>query len=124
MAESNAPRRSLSLTFHDVTRLRELRQWLRANLPEGEDIELDAELVCTELVTNAVEHGGGLCAIRIDVDDDRVHIEVDDVHAFAPLTVGRSRFGRHRGRGLTIIDAVATWGVTRTATGKTVWATI
>lgn len=84
---------------------------------------LDAELVCSELVTNAIEHGGGHGAVRVDiVGDNRVHVEVDDHNPDCALIVGRSRLGRYRGRGLTIVDKVARWGVTSTSAGKTVWA--
>jgi anti-sigma regulatory factor (Ser/Thr protein kinase) len=41
----------------------------------------DAELVCTELVTNAIEHGGGARAVRITVDSRQVCVEVDDDEA-------------------------------------------
>jgi anti-sigma regulatory factor (Ser/Thr protein kinase) len=35
-----------------------------------EDLELDAELVCCELVTNAVEHAGGAGTVRVDVTSE------------------------------------------------------
>jgi anti-sigma regulatory factor (Ser/Thr protein kinase) len=117
--------RSLSLTFRDSTSLPAIRRWLRSNLPPDADLELDAELVCCELVTNAVEHGGGAGALRIEVIGDRqVHVEIDDMDPGGILTVGRSRFGGSRGRGLTIVNSVARWGVIRSLTGKTVWATL
>src|ERR1700750_1202776 len=72
-------RQALSLTFRDLTCLPLIRRWLRSNLPPDEDLELDAELVCCELVTNAVEHGGGVGAVRIDIiGDEKVRVEVDD----------------------------------------------
>lgn len=111
------------LSFHDASYLRELRSWLREHIPD-DDTSLDAELVCTELVTNALEHGGGRGVVRIVLSDaDGVRVEVDDADSTAPLTLGRSSIGRHRGRGLQIVDAVASWGVVRRAGGKTVWAT-
>ena len=112
--------RSLSLARCDVTGLSGLRHWLRERLA-GSDGG-DAELVCTELVTNAIDHGGGACAVRIAVDEHDVRIEVDDSDAHAPLTVGTSRVGSCRGRVSTMIDALASWGVVRTPRGKTVWA--
>ncbi|GAA1829050.1 hypothetical protein GCM10009836_03580 [Pseudonocardia ailaonensis] len=91
----------------------------------GEDLVMNAELVCTELATNAVEHGGGAGTVRIDVvEGDGLHVEVDDGEPAAALTIGRSRLGGFRGRGLQIVTAMADWGVVRRAEGKTVWATL
>jgi anti-sigma regulatory factor (Ser/Thr protein kinase) len=115
---------SLVAAFRDASCLPGLRAWLREQLAPTDTL-LDAELVCTELVTNAVEHAGGPRRVRVTVlDRVRMRIEVDDTGAGAPLTVGESRLGEHRGRGLTIVNAVAHWGVRRTRTGKTVWATL
>lgn len=114
--------RSLALAFADATCLPAIRRWLRANVVDR-DTTMNAELVCTELVTNAVEHGGGNGDVRIEVSDDgQVYMEVDDSNPTAVLTVGRSRLGTHRGRGLQIVDSLAAWGILRTAHGKTVWA--
>ncbi len=125
MTRSTERIRSLSLTFPDSTSLPAIRRWLRSNLPPDADLELDAELVCCELVTNAVEHGGGAGAARIEVVGDRqVRVEIDDADPDGILTVGRSRFGGSRGRGLTIVNSVSRWGVVRSLTGKTVWATL
>ena len=122
---ASGQRHSLSLTFGDATCLPTIRRWLRSKLPQEADLELDAELVCSELVTNAVEHGGGAGAVRIDIVGElQVRVEVDDAEPAGALTIGRSRFGPNRGRGLTVVDAVARWGVTRTVAGKTVWATL
>ena len=124
MAEPAVPTRSLHLSVGDAHCLPELRRWLRTALGD-DDVEIDAELVCTELVANAVEHGGGLTGVRIDAADPaRVRVEVDDRGGATVPTVGRSRLGAHRGHGLTIIDTVAEWGVTATPTGKTVWAVL
>jgi hypothetical protein len=123
MTRSSGHPRSLSLTFWDAGCLSLIRQWLRLSLPDGSDLELDAELVCCELVTNAVEHGGGFGVVRIDVvDETQVRVEVDDHDPNGALTVGHSRLGAYRGRGLTIVNSFARWGITRTGTGKTIWA--
>jgi anti-sigma regulatory factor (Ser/Thr protein kinase) len=115
---------SLVATFRDATCLPALRGWLRAHLAEGTDARSDAELVCTELVTNAVEHAHGPRAVRITMlDTARLRIEVDDAGSSRP-TLGRSRFGSVRGRGLTLVDAVSRWGVRGRLGGKTVWATL
>lgn len=115
---------SLCLTHCDVAGLAGIRQWLRRHLTDPDHV-VDAELVATELVSNAIDHGGGAREVRIAVSPPgRVRVEVDDAAPSARLTVGRSRLGGARGNGLRIIDAIASWGVRRTSTGKTVWATL
>ncbi|MBP2369690.1 ATP-binding protein [Pseudonocardia parietis] len=113
---------SLCLTQCDAAGLSGIRQWLRGHLTSPEHA-LDAELVATELISNAIDHGGGAHEVRIVVGpSDAVRVEVDDTAPAARLTVGRSRLGGARGNGLRIIDAMSSWGVRRTGTGKTVWA--
>ncbi|WP_344415084.1 ATP-binding protein [Pseudonocardia ailaonensis] len=116
---------SLVASFRDATCLPALRRWLREHLAEDSDARCDAELVCTELVTNAVEHAHGPRSVRITMLDPlRLRIEVDDGEPGARPTLGRSRFGSVRGRGLMLVDTVSRWGVRRRRTGKTVWATL
>jgi anti-sigma regulatory factor (Ser/Thr protein kinase) len=70
----------------------------------------DAELMVSELVTNAVVHGIGTISLRIDVDTDAVRIEVSDQGevALAPSPTP----GAHGGWGLRIVDELADdWGV-------------
>jgi anti-sigma regulatory factor (Ser/Thr protein kinase) len=122
VAEPGASATSLRRQGCEVTELPAVRRWLRRRLPDR-GRATDAELVVTELVANAADHGGGASGLRITVSEqDGVHIEVDDGDPSAMLTVGHSRLGGYRGKGLAIIDAVASWGVVRTRTGKTVWA--
>jgi hypothetical protein len=104
--------------------LPDLRGWLRAHPPVRPTSLIDAELVCTELVTNAVEHASGPREVRIDVAAGELRIEVSDGAGAAPLTPGRSRLGAIRGRGLTVVEALAHWGVRRGTAGKTVWAVL
>lgn len=108
----------------DASCLPELRQWLRTNLPADDDVGIDAELVCTELVTNAIEHGRGAAEVRIHVQDDQVRIEVDDHNTAALPAMRTPTPDDYRGRGLTVIDAIATWGTMQHPTGKTVWALV
>jgi anti-sigma regulatory factor (Ser/Thr protein kinase) len=123
----------LDLTGSDARALRRVRGWIRDTLNgvRRGHIE-DVTLVTDELTSNALEHGGGPRAVRVTRRSGRRQtlIEVDDLSSLGRLTVGRSRFGTeaHRGRGLRIVDALAsTWGVRRmagTLIGKTVWAEI
>ncbi|MDT0352387.1 ATP-binding protein [Pseudonocardia charpentierae] len=96
---------------------------LLADAPE--DLRIDAELVAIELVTNSLEHALGPRSVTIAwAEDGLLHIAVLDGSPDAVLTPGHSRLGAHRGRGLTVVGAVARWGVDRGQTTKTVWATL
>lgn len=106
-----------------LTTLHRLLRRLLADAPE--DLRIDAELVAIELVTNSFEHASGPRSATIAwTDDGLLHIAVVDGSPDAVLTPGRSRLGAHRGRGLTVVDAVARWGVDRGRTSKTVWANL
>jgi hypothetical protein len=114
----------LTLTRCDVRQMSGVRAWLRRTVEEPDRVG-DAELVATELITNAIEHGRGAHAVRVTVDPSgTVRVEVDDDDPAGLLTVGRSRLGEFRGNGLAVVDALATWGVTRRDDGKTVWASL
>jgi anti-sigma regulatory factor (Ser/Thr protein kinase) len=109
------------LTFGDSSCLRPLRRTIRAMLPDADEETLvDAELVATELVANALEHAEGPRSVEIT----RQTITVVDGSPDAQLTIGTSRLGDHRGRGLTILQATSLWNVTRTATSKAVAAVL
>ncbi|HEY6655027.1 MAG TPA: ATP-binding protein, partial [Solirubrobacterales bacterium] len=83
---------------------------------EGDRLRLEQAL--TNLVENAIEHGGGQITIRVREDDGEVAIHVED-HGpgFAPGFVGRaferfsrgdpSRGGDGTGLGLAIVEAIA-----------------
>ncbi len=101
-----------------------LRRWIRTHLAAGQDTVDDAQLVCTELASNAIEHAPGPWVVRISVTDTEFTVEVDDGAPDAPLTLGTSRLGSTRGRGLLVVNVLGRWGVRRHPPGKTVWATI
>ena len=104
-----------------------IRQFL-SELDEGD--LLDVLVVAVELVTNALEHGGGPRWIRVSRTQDAglVRVEVQDSN-LAQLTPGTSRFGvaAHRGNGLVLVGRMAmNWGVDRDERSgrKTVWTTV
>jgi anti-sigma regulatory factor (Ser/Thr protein kinase) len=70
----------------------------------------DAELMVSELVTNALVYGVGTISLRIDVAAEAVRVEVSDQGnvALAPTPTP----GAHGGWGLRIVDQLANdWGV-------------
>ncbi|MFG3494258.1 ATP-binding protein [Streptomyces sp. NPDC047928] len=87
-------------------------------------------LVVGELTANAVLHGrvpGRDFALRLvrDRGARTVRVEVSDTHPTPPVRL-LAPAGAERGRGLVLVDAVASrWGVAaRQGPGKTVWAEV
>ena len=81
-----------------------------------------AELLTSELVTNAVIHGGSPTELCLSVSDGSVRVEVTDHCADHPVLRRRS-VEAIGGRGLVIVDDLADqWGVVSIPDdGKTVW---
>jgi PAS domain S-box-containing protein len=91
-----------------------------AGVPEA---VLDAaELVVGELVANAVLHGAAPVRLTVAVaGDGTVRLEVSDGSRALPVRARASLEGL-TGRGLGLVDAVATaWGVDAVPHGKAVW---
>lgn len=82
-----------------------------------------AELVVSELVTNALLHGGGQVAVRLSLNPKRqLRVEVEDAGHGLPVTP-RDSTEAMTGRGLALVSQLAqAWGVDRSPTGKIVWA--
>ncbi|MFI7677301.1 ATP-binding protein [Actinophytocola sp. NPDC049390] len=112
-----------------VAALPAIRVWVRRTAGDlGDDVLTDLLLVVVELVTNAIEHGGGPRALRLTRTDTEINVEVEDAN-LDELTPGVSRFGpaAHRGAGLVLVRRICrVWGVRRhpAAGGKTVWSTM
>jgi len=93
----------------------------------------DAQLIVSELVTNAVQHAGTEVDLIVALRDGLLHLQVRDT-GFAPAlfpvdpvldAVSRSRSSQVGGRGLLLVAALATsCGTTIGALGKTVWASL
>ncbi|MFI8962398.1 SpoIIE family protein phosphatase [Streptomyces sp. NPDC053493] len=81
-----------------------------------------AELVVSELVTNAVRYGAAPITLRLIRGDTGLICEVDDAALTAPHP-RHAKAGDEGGRGLHICATLATdWGVRYREDGKTVWA--
>ena len=83
----------------------------------------DAELITSELVTNAIEHGTGQIELRMYALPDRVRISVldEDVNSIPQVALNRGlQIG---GRGLSLVEQISlAWGHEIGQNGKEVWA--
>jgi anti-sigma regulatory factor (Ser/Thr protein kinase) len=104
------------------------RRFLRETLP-GWGIEDDpvdtAELCLSELVTNAVIHGGATSELTLTLDDGQLTVAVRDHGGSAgsdAQVVEDEDPMRVFGRGLVLVDALSdSWGSVRDAVGTTSW---
>jgi len=88
------------------------------------DLGDSAELAASELITNALLHGGGRAEVRIRGIEGGLRIGVRDGETRAPLVAVTSEASM-TGRGLRLVTALtARWGVTPLDDGKEVWAVV
>ncbi|GIF01329.1 hypothetical protein Ari01nite_87930 [Paractinoplanes rishiriensis] len=114
----------------DVTTSTEGRNWARRTLPEilirppRRELYEDMDLVFTELLSNAVRHGGGLREAQLSNTGEHLRLVAADYDPRGPAVRTR-RADQPNGRGMHLIQAVAdSWGIYRhhTEIGKRVWA--
>jgi anti-sigma regulatory factor (Ser/Thr protein kinase) len=109
---------------------RRARDWARRTLPQilsgrsRPDLGDDLDVVLSELVNNAIRHGGGVEEVRLRAAGTAVHLSVSDhqhrVPRVHPITDPRLE----NGRGMFLVQTLARrWGVRRNRTrrGKVVW---
>jgi anti-sigma regulatory factor (Ser/Thr protein kinase) len=90
----------------------------------AEPVVETAELLISELVSNAVRHASSSPVMRIDVDSGTVRVAVCDDSQLTP-DVRHADLDAEGGRGLLLVEALATsWGWSRTEDGKQVWFTL
>ncbi len=85
-----------------------------------------AELVVSELVSNAVRHGEAPVRLRVEGDApaDELTITVSDAGSGTPA-LRTPEPGAAGGRGLLLVEAMSQrWGVDRTDGGISVWAIV
>jgi anti-sigma regulatory factor (Ser/Thr protein kinase) len=110
-AERDAPRHARHLGAQA------LRRW-----GYGSSLVDDAQLVLSELTTNAVLHARSPFSVLVRRGPSGVRISVRDASHTRP-TLQPDDSTRPSGRGLRIVAAVSVaWGVDLSAAGKTVWA--
>ncbi|MFF4846244.1 ATP-binding protein [Streptomyces collinus] len=86
-----------------------------------DDLADTAELLVSELVTNALRHTRGPLRLNLQWGRGRLLCEVEDTESADPMR-GTAGLDAEGGRGTELIDMLAdAWGSKRTATGKTVW---
>ena len=86
-----------------------------------DDVAEVSALLANELVANAIAHGDGSIILSMKTDSGCVRIAVSDEGTVLPVLQEPSPTAEC-GRGLSIIDALATrWGVDPASLGKSVW---
>jgi anti-sigma regulatory factor (Ser/Thr protein kinase) len=90
---------------------REAMRELCRDLIEG-DMLTDAELLVSELVTNALRHGDGRIVLRGGLDADKLMVEVIDEGGGFEHELRRRDFDDVGGWGLGLVEDLASrWGV-------------
>lgn len=81
----------------------------------------DAALLANELVTNVIIHAHTAMVLTVEASEDGVHIAVTDFAPDADLRLLEPRTDEPTGRGLFLVDRLATaWEVTYDDNGTTV----
>ena len=106
-----------------ISNLADARDVVRAHLlgQPTETVEI-AALLTDELIANAMEHAAGNPTLAVEVAGSQLVVRVrddDPTLDLAPLPIDPVRT---RGRGLAIVNTLATaWGVEPYRYGKVVW---
>ncbi|MFE7511304.1 ATP-binding protein [Streptomyces sp. NPDC057540] len=82
----------------------------------------DVLLLVSEVVTNALTHGGVPYELRLDGSEGRLWVQVSDTSPLRPRPHGRHDAGRPSGHGLYLLGRLAdAWGCVPRCRGKAVW---
>ncbi|MBN9610737.1 MAG: hypothetical protein BGO26_15770 [Actinobacteria bacterium 69-20] len=88
------------------------------------DARVDALIIVSELVENAVRHGQSSCTVTVTLSGDVLTIAVHDDSIARPRLM-HPRLDEPGGRGLQLVSTLSTaWGVSYLDGGKQVWATL
>jgi hypothetical protein len=94
---------------------------LRWDLP---GLVAPASLICSELVSNGVDHAATMMRLRLSLGRSFLFIAVRDGSSAEPVLTDLSKI-TFRGRGLHIVAATAhSWGWLPAVDGKVVWASL
>jgi serine phosphatase RsbU (regulator of sigma subunit)/anti-sigma regulatory factor (Ser/Thr protein kinase) len=118
--------RQLGIQRGDLQGVARARSSVRAWLDAWElaSATEEAELLATEVVTNALIHGDSDVNVYVRKYPDRLRVEVrdSDPHPARPISLPRAEDRAESGRGLVIVSALASsWGNSPGGRGKTVW---
>ncbi|WP_372478546.1 SpoIIE family protein phosphatase [Streptomyces echinatus] len=87
-----------------------------------DELAFSAELIVSELVTNAIRHARGPVELRLIRTENRLACAVADHSSTAPH-LRRAKAGEEGGRGLFLVAQFALrWGTRYTPDGKIIWA--
>ncbi|MFI7440109.1 ATP-binding protein [Nonomuraea indica] len=91
----------------------------------ADGVAFEAQLVVSELVTNAMRHGGGVVQLRLLGHGPELACVVTDHSQAPPMTASPDIFAEF-GRGLRLVEALSTtWGWIIAGTrDKLVWAVL
>jgi anti-sigma regulatory factor (Ser/Thr protein kinase) len=103
------------------------RRFVAELLARGSDARETARLLVSETVTSMLDQapygrGDGAFEITCAVDDHRLYVEVSDDGGPARLRRRVHHVHSERGRGLQLVQALASrWGVREDVAGRTIW---
>jgi serine phosphatase RsbU (regulator of sigma subunit)/PAS domain-containing protein/anti-sigma regulatory factor (Ser/Thr protein kinase)/transcriptional regulator with GAF, ATPase, and Fis domain len=119
-ATSTSASTELPPTAASAARARRFVAAALAQLPDRRAVEV-AELLTSEVVTNAVVHGGSAVRVEVETVDGRTRISVCDNDPGQPELRSPS-LDDESGRGMRLVDSLARrWGVQPAGSGKCVW---
>lgn len=97
-----------------------VRAFCQANaLPQLAD---DAELLCSELVTNALQHSGGRIRLIAESAGGSLRVTVGDDGPGSVPVLRDADDQAESGRGIALVSQIAArWGTTRHGSDKSVW---
>lgn len=124
---SLAPGDTLQVSLeHDLTAPEQARHAVGAMCEDlNPDVSTVAQLLGSELATNALLHGRGRIDVRINRSPGQLFVSVEDESDSEPV-VRSGDIHDEGGRGLLIVETLASsWGVRRRDRGgNTVWFTL
>lgn len=122
--EAKAYARQLAIHRRDLQGVRRARQFLRDWLRSVHLVPMteEAELLASEIITNALVHGDTDVDIHVRRYPEHVRVEVRDSDPHLALPGIAASAEDEGGRGLVIVSALASaWGNSPSGRGKTVW---
>jgi serine phosphatase RsbU (regulator of sigma subunit)/anti-sigma regulatory factor (Ser/Thr protein kinase) len=125
-AEPQLHIRSFGIHRRDLQGVRRARLFLREWLHSCQltPVSAEAELLASEVVTNALVHGDSDVDINMRRYPEHIRVEVrdSDLHLALPVEPKLAEDEAEGGRGLVIVSAIASaWGNSPSGRGKTVW---